>query len=76
MSEEECTRWDDDDVDCVMKVSLFWEWKEQSLQMYPLVREEWDLDALVSPLTPEVWSEQILLPEAEHHSQLNHIYST
>lgn len=37
-----------------MKVSIFWEGKEQSLQMYPLVREAWAFDALVSPLTPEL----------------------
>lgn len=74
MSEEACASWDDDDVDWVMKESIFWEWKEQSLQMYPLVAEELDFD--VSPLTPDLWSAQILLPEAEQHTQLNQFYWT
>lgn len=42
--------------------------------MYPLAMEEWDFDAPVSPLAPDLWSEQILLPEAEQHGRLNPVY--
>jgi len=60
--EEASAAWDDDDDDddnehCEIGESVLWEWKEQPLQRYPLVREVWDFDALASPLTFE------LLPE-------------
>lgn len=48
----------------------------QSLQMYPLAMEEWDFDALVSPLTPDLWSGQILLPGAQQHGRLNQVYES
>lgn len=42
--------------------------------MYPLAMEEWDFDVPVSPLTPDLWSEQILLPEAEQRGRLDPLY--
>lgn len=42
--------------------------------MYPLAMEEWDFDVPVSPLTPDLCSEQILHPEAEQRGRLNPVY--
>lgn len=43
--------------DFAVQVFVFWECKEQLLQMYPLLRATWDFDELAPPLALDLWAE-------------------